>query len=80
MLLSLHLWGRLFAPATTTASKLIVLGDDTLTTVDISNFTTANILEKGSRPSGVDYKREIEPLYLDGRVGGKDGEETLPHP
>ena len=51
------------APATTTASKLIVLVDDTLTTVGISNFTTANILEKITRQSGVDYNREIEPLY-----------------
>jgi hypothetical protein len=32
--------------------------------VDISTFTTANILGKRSSPSGVEYRCELGPLWL----------------
>lgn len=39
--------------------------------VDISNFTTAKILDKQSSPFGVKYRRELEPLCLPGDLVGK---------
>jgi hypothetical protein len=32
--------------------------------VDISNFTTAKILDERPSPSGVEYRCELEPLWL----------------
>jgi hypothetical protein len=41
-------------------------GKDWPVMVDISNFTTAKILDKQSSPFGVKYRCEFEPLWLPG--------------
>jgi hypothetical protein len=45
-------------------SSLPDIGEGGLGMVDISKVTTAKILEKRSSPSGVEYKCELEPLWL----------------
>jgi hypothetical protein len=47
------------------------LGEDGPVMVDISNFTTAKILDKQSSPFGVKYRCELEPLCLPGDLVGK---------
>jgi hypothetical protein len=47
---------------TVLASSLIDLGEDSPATIDISELTTARILNKRSSPSGVEYK--CERLWL----------------
>jgi hypothetical protein len=51
-------------PMTVSASSLADLGEDGPATVDISKLTTAKILDKRSSPSRVEYKCELEPLWL----------------
>jgi hypothetical protein len=46
------------------------LGKDGPVTVDISNFMAAKILDKWSRPSGVEYRCELE-LWLATNLVGK---------
>jgi len=42
------------------------LGEDGPVMVDISNFTTAKILDKQSSPFGVKYRCKLEPLWFPG--------------
>jgi hypothetical protein len=40
------------------------IGEDDPVMIDISYFTTARILDKRSSPFGVEYRCELEPLWL----------------
>ena len=42
----------------------LVRGENGPVMVDISNFTTAKILDKRSSPSGVEYRCRLEPPWL----------------
>jgi len=46
------------------ASSLSNLGRNGLVMVDILNFTVAKILDERPSPSGVEYRCELEPLWL----------------
>ena len=46
------------------ASSLSTLSEDGLVIVDISKLTTVKVLDKRSSSSGVEYKCELEPLWL----------------
>jgi hypothetical protein len=46
------------------ASSLSDAGEGGLAIVDISNLTTVKILDKRSSSSGVEYRCELEPLWL----------------
>src|SRR2546430_7104532 len=46
------------------ASSLSGVGEDGLAIVDISKLTTVKVLDKRSSSSGVEYKCELEPLWL----------------
>jgi hypothetical protein len=46
------------------ASSLSGVGEDGLTIVDISKLTTVKVLDKRSSLSGVEYKCELQPLWL----------------
>jgi hypothetical protein len=52
------------ATITVSASNLPALGEGGQAIVDISKFTIMKILNKRSGPSGVEYKCELEPLWL----------------
>jgi hypothetical protein len=52
------------ALTTVSASSLSNVGEDGLTIVDISKLTTVKVLDKRSSSSGVEYKCELEPLWL----------------
>ena len=52
------------ALTTVSASRLSDVGEDGLTIVDISKLTTVKVLDKRSSSSGVEYKCELEPLWL----------------
>jgi hypothetical protein len=41
-----------------------VIGENDPVMVDISTFTTTKILDKRSSPCGVEYRCELEPLWL----------------
>ena len=41
-----------------------VVGENDPVMVDISTFTTTKILNKRSSPCGVEYRCELEPLWL----------------
>jgi hypothetical protein len=41
-----------------------VIGENDPVMVDISTFTTTKILNKRSSPYGVEYRCELEPLWL----------------
>jgi hypothetical protein len=41
-----------------------VIGENDLVMVHISTFTTAKILDKRSSPCRVEYRCELEPLWL----------------
>jgi hypothetical protein len=49
---------------TVSASSLSDVDKDGLTIVDISKLTTVKVLDKRSSSSGVEYKCELEPLWL----------------
>jgi hypothetical protein len=49
---------------TVSASSLSDVREDGLTIVDISKLTTVKVLDKRSSSSGVEYKCELEPLWL----------------
>jgi hypothetical protein len=42
----------------------LVRGENGPVMIDISNFTTAKILDKRSSPSRVEYRCQLEPLWL----------------
>lgn len=46
------------------ASSLSSVGEDGLAIVDISKLTAVKVLDKRSSSSGVEYKCELEPLWL----------------
>jgi hypothetical protein len=46
------------------ASSLSDVGEDGLVIVDISKLTTVKVLDKRSSASGVEYRCELEPLWL----------------
>ena len=46
------------------ASSLSGVGEDGLAIVDISKLTTVKVLDKRSSSSGVEYRCELEPLWL----------------
>ena len=52
------------ALTTVSASSLPNLGEGGPVMVDISNFTAAKILDERPSPSGVEYRCELEPLWL----------------
>jgi hypothetical protein len=56
--------GQTLALATVSALSLPDLGEGGPVMVDISNFTTAKILDKRPSPSRVEYRCELEPLWL----------------
>jgi hypothetical protein len=49
---------------TVSASSLSDVSEDGLAIVDISKLTTVKVLDKWSSSSGVEYKCELEPLWL----------------
>jgi hypothetical protein len=51
-------------PIAASPSSLPDIGEGGLGMVDISKLTIAKILDKRSSPSGVEYKCELEPLWL----------------
>jgi hypothetical protein len=53
-----------FAPMAVPPSNLPNVGEDGLAIVEVSTLTTAEILDKRSSPSGVEYKSELEPLWM----------------
>jgi hypothetical protein len=50
--------------ASATVSSLTDLGEGDPIMVNISYFTTAKILDRRSSPFGVEYRCELEPLWL----------------
>jgi hypothetical protein len=56
--------GHTLAPTTVSASSLPDLVEGGPVMVDISNFTAAKILDERPSPSGVEYRCELEPLWL----------------
>ena len=56
--------GQTLASVAVSASSLLNLGEDDPVMIDISYFTTAKILDKRSSPFGVEYRCELEPLWL----------------
>jgi len=56
--------GQTLASATVSASSLPNLGKGGPVMVDISNFTAAKVLDERPSPSGVEYRCELEPLWL----------------
>jgi hypothetical protein len=56
--------GQTLALTTISASSLPGLGEGGPVMVDISNFTAANILGGWPSPFGVEYRCELEPLWL----------------
>jgi hypothetical protein len=56
--------GQTLALTTISASSLPGLGEGGPVMVDISNFTAANILGEWPSPFGVEYRCELEPLWL----------------
>jgi hypothetical protein len=56
--------GQTLALTTVSVSSLPDLGDGGPVMADISNFTAAKILGERSSPSGVEYRCELEPLWL----------------
>jgi hypothetical protein len=61
---SLNLPDRTLALTIVSASSLPDLGEGGPVMVDISNFTAAKILDERPSPSGVEYRCELEPLWL----------------
>ena len=60
-----HLPNARFSEQTlVSASSLSDVGKDSLATVDISKLTTVKVLDTRSSSSGVEYKCELEPLWL----------------
>jgi hypothetical protein len=49
---------------TVSASSLSGVGEDSLAIVDISKLITVKVLDKRSSSSGVEYRCELEPLWL----------------
>jgi hypothetical protein len=49
---------------TVSASSLSDVGEDGLAIIDISKLTTVKVLDKRSSSSGVEYRCELEPLWL----------------
>jgi hypothetical protein len=49
---------------TVSASSLSGVGEDGLAIVDISKLITVKVLDKRSSSSGVEYRCELEPLWL----------------
>jgi hypothetical protein len=49
---------------TLSASNLRKIGENDLGMVGISNFTTTKILDKRSSPCGIEYRCQLEPLWL----------------
>src|SRR5256714_12069502 len=43
---------------------VVIAGEHDPVMIDISYFTTARILDKRSSPFGVEYRCELEPLWL----------------
>jgi hypothetical protein len=56
--------GQTLALMAVSASSLSDVSEDGLVIVDISKLTTVKVLEKRSSSSGVEYKCELEPLWL----------------
>ena len=56
--------GQTLASVTVSASSLPDIGEDDPVMIDISCFTTAKILDKRSSPFGVEYRCELEPVWL----------------
>jgi hypothetical protein len=56
--------GQTLALTTVSASSLPDLGEGGPAMVDISNFTAAKILDERPSPFGVEYRCELEPLWL----------------
>jgi hypothetical protein len=52
------------APVTVSTSSLPDVGEDGPAMIDISIFTTAKILDKRSSSFGVEYRCQLEPLWL----------------
>jgi|ERR1700728_1064908 hypothetical protein len=49
---------------TVSASNLSDAGEDGPAIIDVSKLTTVKVLDKRSSSSGVEYKYELEPLWL----------------
>ena len=62
-------YNETLASVTVSASSLPNIGDDDPVMIDISCFTTAKILDKRSSPCGVEYRCELEPLWVACRLG-----------
>ena len=56
--------GQTLALTTVSVLSLPDLGEGGPVMVDISNFTAARILDERASPSGVEYRCELEPLWL----------------
>jgi hypothetical protein len=56
--------GQTLALTTVSASSLSDLSEGGPVMVDISNFTAAKVLDEWLSPSGVEYRCELEPLWL----------------
>jgi hypothetical protein len=72
--------GQTLAPTTVSASSLPDLGEGGPVMVDISNFTAAKILDERPSPSGVEYRSELEPLWLAAELVEKAKMGTRSHP
>jgi hypothetical protein len=57
-------FGQTLALTTVSASSLPDLDEGGPAMVDISNFTAAKILDERPSPFGVEYRCELEPLWL----------------
>jgi hypothetical protein len=56
--------GQTLALTTVSASSLPDLDENGPVMVDISKFTAAKVLDERPSPSGVEYRCELEPLWL----------------
>jgi hypothetical protein len=75
-----NLRAQTFAPTAVPPSNLPNVGEDGLAIVDVSTLTTAKILDKRSSPSGVEYKCELEPLWMAADLVEKRAGGTRSHP
>jgi hypothetical protein len=63
--------GQILAPITVSALSSPNIGEGGPAMVNISNFTTANILDKRSSPFGVAYRCELGSVWLSSVLMGK---------
>jgi hypothetical protein len=63
--------GQILAPITVSALSSPNIGEGGPVMINISNFTTAHILDKGSSPFGVESRCELGPMWLSSVLVGK---------